>query len=141
MEPILTALNDKLGDNIVKTRQLAEESLMGMAEHQSFGVNICINSFLKASSTSSSKEGATKKAMQSTKHLVGRQIVILKMLQSYEISDKSLIRELVSYCVKAIQNNLQDVRIVAYKCMSELYRIVGPTIRDQLDGLRPAQME
>jgi len=56
----------------VKTRQLAEESLMGMAEHQSFGVNICINSFLKASSTSSSKEGATKKAMQSTKHLVGR---------------------------------------------------------------------
>jgi|LauGreDrversion4_2_1035121.scaffolds.fasta_scaffold85453_3 hypothetical protein len=72
MEPILTALNDKLGDNIVKTRQLAEESLMGMAEHQSFGVNICINSFLKASSTSSSKEGATKKAMQSTKHLVGR---------------------------------------------------------------------
>lgn len=25
--------------------------------------------------------------------------------------------------------------------MTELYRIVGPTIRDQLEGLRPAQME
>ena len=70
MEPILSALNDKLGDNIVKTRQLAEESFMAMAEHQSFGVNICVNSLLKASSTG--KEGASKKPMQSTKHLVGR---------------------------------------------------------------------
>jgi len=25
--------------------------------------------------------------------------------------------------------------------MSELYRIIGPTIRQQLEGLRPAQIE
>jgi hypothetical protein len=56
--------------------------------------------------------------------------VLLKALQSYTITDKGLVREVVSYCVKAIQHNLQDVRIVANKCMTELYRIVGPTIRD-----------
>jgi hypothetical protein len=68
-EPILAALNDKLGDNLVKTRQLAEEAFMAMAEHSSFGVNTCVGSVIKAGNAQS-KDG--KKAMQSTKHLVGR---------------------------------------------------------------------
>ena len=42
-EPILSAINDKLGDNLVKVRTLAEDSLMAMAEHSAFGLQPCLN--------------------------------------------------------------------------------------------------
>lgn len=43
--------------------------------------------------------------------------------------------------MKGINHNLQDVRNVAYKCMSEVYRFMKTRIRPHLEGLRPAQLE
>jgi hypothetical protein len=37
-EPILTILSDKIGDNLVKARSLAEDSIIAMAEHANFGL-------------------------------------------------------------------------------------------------------
>ena len=47
----------------------------------------------------------------------------------------------VKFAVKGIQHQLQDVRNVAYKCMSELYRFMGMEIKQHLKEVRPAQME
>lgn len=47
-EPILSALNDKLGDNLVKVRQLAEESIMSLAEHPNFGVGACLSTIMRS---------------------------------------------------------------------------------------------
>jgi hypothetical protein len=64
--------------------------------------------------------------------------VLQRILSSYDVKDKELIKGCVQFSLKGIQHNLQDVRNVAYRCMSELYRLVGPSIRQQFDGLRPA---
>jgi hypothetical protein len=37
-EPILSALIEKLGDNLMKVRSAAEDALIAMAEHPCFGV-------------------------------------------------------------------------------------------------------
>jgi hypothetical protein len=37
-EPILSALVEKLGDNLMKVRNSAEDAFLAMAEHPSFGV-------------------------------------------------------------------------------------------------------
>lgn len=37
-EPILTSLNDKLGDNLAKVRSVSEDSFLSMADHPNFGV-------------------------------------------------------------------------------------------------------
>lgn len=64
--------------------------------------------------------------------------MILKILQSFDVKDDNLLKSCVAYSLKGIQHNVQDIRNVAYKCMTELYRLVGPSIMKQLDGLRPA---
>lgn len=51
------------------------------------------------------------------------------MLQTFEITERDQVKGSVNFALKGIQNNLQDVRTVAYKCMSELYRLVGPSIK------------
>ncbi len=82
-----------------------------------------------------------KKTMQSNKHIQGRYQALLRILSQFEVKDPSLVKGAVAFALKGIQHNLQDVRNVAYKCMSELYRLVGPNIRQQVGELRPAQME
>lgn len=82
-----------------------------------------------------------KKSMQSNKHIQGRYQALLRILSQFEVRDPSLVKGAVAFALKGIQHNLQDVRNVAYKCMSELYRLVGPSIRQQIGELRPAQME
>jgi hypothetical protein len=47
-EPIFSILNDKLGDNLVKTRALAEESFLAMTEHPNFGVAASLNLLMRA---------------------------------------------------------------------------------------------
>lgn len=34
---------EKLGDNLMKVRNSAEDALMGIAEHPAFGINSCLN--------------------------------------------------------------------------------------------------
>ena len=47
-EPILSALNDKLGDNLIKVRQLSEEALLSLSEHPSFGVSACLSTLFRS---------------------------------------------------------------------------------------------
>lgn len=47
-DPIISTLNDKLGDNLVKVRQLAEETFLSMAEHPNFGVGACLNVLMRS---------------------------------------------------------------------------------------------
>jgi hypothetical protein len=121
-------------------RTLAEDSLIAMAEHQAFGLQPCLNMLYR--STNPPQDGKKdKKTMQSNKHIQGRYQALLRILSQFEVKEPSLVKGAVGFALKGIQHNLQDVRNVAYKCMSELYRLVGPNIRQQIGELRPAQME
>jgi hypothetical protein len=84
IEPIMTALSDKLGDNLVKVRTLAEDTVMAMAEHPSFGLNPCLNMLIKSQVAQSKDGGAVKKAMQSNKHIIGRYQMLLRLLSTFE---------------------------------------------------------
>jgi hypothetical protein len=47
----------------------------------------------------------------------------------------------LSFSLKGVEHNLQDVRNLAYKCIIELYKQVGPSIRGKLGNLKKAQMD
>jgi hypothetical protein len=57
----LSAINDKLGDNLVKVRTLSEDSLMAMAEHPSFGLSPCLNMLFSSANPSPSEGKKDKK--------------------------------------------------------------------------------
>ena len=42
-DPILSALVEKLGDNLMKVRNSAEDALLAVAEHPCFGIQTCLN--------------------------------------------------------------------------------------------------
>ena len=47
-EPILSILSDKIGDNLVKVRTSAEDSMLAMAEHPSFGLAPVLNTLFRS---------------------------------------------------------------------------------------------
>jgi hypothetical protein len=47
-EPILSILSDKIGDNLVKVRSLAEDSMIAMAEHPSFGLSPVLTTLFRS---------------------------------------------------------------------------------------------
>jgi hypothetical protein len=91
-EPTLQALSDKIGDNLVKVRSLAEDTLLAMAEHSSFGLAPVLNMLFHSSSSTSDKKEGPKKNMQSNKHIIGRYTVLQRILSSYNVTDKEQIR-------------------------------------------------
>ena len=44
---ILQTLIEKLGDNLQKVRVVAEDAILAMCEHPSFGVKVCLTSIMK----------------------------------------------------------------------------------------------
>ena len=90
-EPILSILSDKIGDNLVKVRSLAEDSMIAMAEHPSFGLSPVLTTLFRSTQVSEKKENA-KKNMQSNKHIVGRYQVLQRILQSYDVTDKEQVK-------------------------------------------------
>jgi hypothetical protein len=75
---IVSTCVEKLGDNLQKIRNSAEEALLSMSEHPLFGVQTCLNVLTRAAPPVASKD--TKKAMLSSKHIIGKYSVLLKML-------------------------------------------------------------
>jgi hypothetical protein len=62
----------------MKVRNSAEEALVSMAEHPLFGVQACLNVLTRATPPAGAKDA--KKNMMSTKHIIGKYSVLLKML-------------------------------------------------------------
>jgi hypothetical protein len=76
---------EKLGDNLVKVRTSAEDALLSVAEHQCFGVQLCLNVMMRNPTASANPKDA-KKTMLSNKHIIGKYSVLYKMLQNYEFT-------------------------------------------------------
>jgi hypothetical protein len=85
-EPIISCLVDKLGDNLMKLRSSAEDSLVAMAEHQAFGITVCLNNLIRPAPPAGSKDA--KKNILSNKHIIGKYSVLLKMLQSFDFNQE-----------------------------------------------------
>lgn len=134
-EPIISSLVEKLGDNLMKVRSSAEDAILAMTEHQAFGSQVVLQILTRPPGSGAAKDN--KKNMMSNKHIIGKYSVLLRMLQAVEFNPEQL-RSSVQFSLKGIQHNLQDIRNVAYKCMTEIYRSMGPEIRKHLEGLRPA---
>lgn len=85
---IISALVDKLGDNLQKLRTHAEDSILSMCEHPSFGVQPCLSVIVRpAVSFGSAKDNKdAKKNMASNKHIIGKYSILMKMLQNYEFN-------------------------------------------------------
>lgn len=106
-EPILSTLSDKIGDNLVKVRTLAEDSMLAMGEHPSFGLSPVLTTLFRSSQAASSdKKENGKKNMQSNKHIVGRYQALLRILTSFELKDREHIKGSVQFSLKGIQHNL-----------------------------------
>jgi len=82
-----------------------------------------------------------KKPMASNKHLINKYQFLHKMLTSFDFTYDQQINA-VKYSMKGVNNTLNDVRLPAYDCMGELYRVMGADeISKYYEGLRQAQLD
>ena len=63
---ILQTLIEKLGDNLQKVRVAAEDAILAMCDHPTFGVKVCMNALIRATPIPQASKAA-KKTMNSNK--------------------------------------------------------------------------
>ena len=136
-EIILNNLVDRLGENLIKTRKIAVESIVLMTKCKAFGAQMTIPFLTK-------KKAVTSKTYQinSNKQLVARYNTLHRILteHSYQMND-SLYEQSLTFTVNGVSNALQDVRQAAIQNLVELYRTMGDRVTPLLSQLRPAQLE
>lgn len=47
LDPVVSSLMEKLGDNLLKVRTSAEDALLSLAQHPCFGVQLVLNVMLR----------------------------------------------------------------------------------------------
>ena len=136
-EAILNNLVDRLGENLIKTRKIAVESIVLMTKCKAFGAQMTIPFLTK-------KKAVTNKTYQinSNKQLVARYNTLHRILteHSYQMND-SLYEQSLTFTINGVSNALQDVRQAAIQNLVELYRTMGDRVTPLLSKLRPAQLE
>lgn len=78
--------------------------------------------------------------MAGNKLTIGKYAVLAKILREAPFS-KPEQDQALTFSLKGVEHNLQDVRNLAYKCVIELYRQIGPKLKAKLSGLKKAQMD
>jgi hypothetical protein len=76
---ILSALVEKLGENLAKIRQGSENAILALCNHSAFGVAICIDTITRNQVVKKQGPGA-KKTMNSNKLIIGKYQTMSKIL-------------------------------------------------------------
>jgi len=81
IDPILATLSEKIGDNLLKARNSAEDAFMAAVAHPQFGVKICLSFIVNdVPPPSKAKAKGGKKPVLTSKHLAAKQSVLYKIL-------------------------------------------------------------
>lgn len=75
-------LTEKVGDNLQKVRNSAEDAFLSCAGHPQFGVGLCLR-YLQQDVAASKANAKGKKPTMSNKQLIAKYQALYKMLQSY----------------------------------------------------------
>ena len=63
---------DKLGDNLQKTRVLAEDAILAMCLHHAFGTRMCLSTVTRPLKKPEGGATTAKKTMNSNKQVIGK---------------------------------------------------------------------
>lgn len=137
---ILTALIEKLGDNLAKVRQASENALLALCNHSAFGSSLCVTSIVKSASKAAAAGGPknAKKAMNSNKLIIGRYQSLARILAEIPNLGPDDLQLALDFAGSGLSHALQDVRQPAQRCIVELYKYLGEEVRRTFDGLRQA---
>lgn len=79
--------------------------------------------------------------MNSNKLIIGKYLTLQRVLSDSGDIQDDILQLILRFCLKGVQHQLQDVRMPATKCLVELYKRIGSSIRNHFGELRPAQIE
>lgn len=82
---ILYTLIEKLGDNLQKIRQSAEDAVIGMCLHPAFGTRVCITNLTSPPRKDPSGQGNVKKSMNSNKQIIGKYNTLHRILADQDL--------------------------------------------------------
>lgn len=141
-DPILQTLTEKIGDNLQKIRQRADDAYYAAAGHPQFGIKLCLSYLTNdVPAPAKTKNPKGKKPVLTSKQLKAKYELLRKLLESYHFSPDQQVLA-TKYAVKGIQHTQNDVRAPAYECMCELYRQMGgDEISKYYEGLRQASLD
>jgi hypothetical protein len=131
---VFNQLFNKLGDNNARIRERAEEILLLMAGHVSFGAQTVAANITKGQVKKSSKN--------SIKHILGRLNLLHKVLQKYPINKHNIsYQTCLDYALYGYTHQNGDIRNSAQLVIMEVYKAIGSKIKSHFSGLRQAQIE
>lgn len=115
---------------------------MSACGHREFGVRMVLHYLVNDAPVKQPKGAkAPKKPVVSNKQEIAKFQFLHKLLVNFNFSNDQLITA-AKFAQKGANHTSNDVRIPAYDCMGELYRIMGPDeLAPYYDGLRKAQLD
>ena len=134
---IMATLIEKLGDNLQKVRQSAEDAILAMCNHPAFGARLCLG-YIMRSAPPTNASATAKKTMNSNKQIIGKYQVLHRILGEVDNLSDGQLEQSLKFTLKGLTHALQDVRQPATRCMVELYKLIGPSVRDHFGELRQA---
>ena len=80
--------------------------------------------------------------MNSNKQIIGKYNTLHRILADQDlVIEPPMYEQSLKFSITGVQHQLQDIRIVATKCIVELYKAMGGKVRDSFTELRPVQIE
>lgn len=129
----LLLLIEKVGDANLKLKEKAENTVMEFANSPLIGHKTVFEALIK---------GQVKKTLvKSARHLSGRLNLITRMINNFGLNTNEVpIDTLMNYTMSAYKDPNKEVRETAYNLILNIYKFIGPDVRNYYKDLRPAQI-
>ena len=137
IDNVLGVLLEKVGDNNVRMKELAENAFLALANNPVITCQNCVNALIKG------LQGEKNKKAASFRHLAGRLNVLLEIIRSFGVNNANVpFTQSVEFAIKNLENSNPEVRNAAIGVLIEIHKIVGESkLMPLLENVRPAQME
>lgn len=133
LEKCLGSLMDQIGDNLQKVRLKAHETVVNLGQNVNVGIKGLLNHL---------NLNSTKKPQQSARHLMGKLRILIDLVRIYSLDEKSPeFKGVINIAMQGAKHPTAEVRNEGYALLVEIYKIVGTSIYNYLEELRPAQKE
>ena len=133
IDDIASGIASRVGDNNSRIRETSLECGVEFAAHPIAGHALVIDHLTRT--------GTKKNMSNSVRQQVGKLKLLGEILTNTSITKPQEQRECLNFALAGYKNSNKDIRESAYRCIIELYKVMGDSIKKFLGDLRPAQID
>lgn len=126
IDTLMLWLLDKLGDNNNRIREQSKLALQTIVTHPVIGVYTLVEKITKGEIKAT--------AATSHRHVLGWNQILSYIVQKYKVNtDDVPLEPVLAQALYGLKNWEEDVRVVSYRLMFDIYKVLGKPIKGYLN--------